>query len=188
MSWEQDTTKLESCPCGRGHVLEIEHYPDNSWSRPWAELQLDCDICRREWVIRSDRLYRIADDRVCDSARKATAAAEGLYIQAARAAIDYIIANSAVSRPRDEHTILTGARLCHDGPIVYKRHRDAGASPGDRCQPLGNLDWIAERLSDSSIRKTLAAAERDYRRAKARQTATEELNTGRGIARRSRLR
>ncbi|MCZ7911422.1 hypothetical protein O9X94_19025 [Agrobacterium leguminum] len=51
MGWETDRYEIANCPCGGGKIVQLRHSPDNGWSRPYDEFELDCGVCRNNWTL-----------------------------------------------------------------------------------------------------------------------------------------
>ncbi|MEY2520539.1 MAG: hypothetical protein QOF24_2298 [Verrucomicrobiota bacterium] len=152
MASDKWTERVSACPCGKGRIVADIDSPDNPWSRPSRELRIECDDCEKQWVLSGeselvDRKTHEASSAVWHRLYEIEKELEPL----ASRALDEMFEKSPAPTFKAERQMLTEARLCFAGPIVYPRERKAGASVSELCEPLKNLPWIISRTTNPTL-------------------------------------
>ena len=116
------------CPCGRGHIEQIEtEFPNNTFRSSEYSYGIRCAECVQRWNVANSWLEEIVpgDPNAADRAK-----VERDIEDCCALILD--IAN--LSSPKLEHSLLKSKGLCDLGPIVYKRRRSKGEKISALCK------------------------------------------------------
>lgn len=154
MSTSETWTKTYSrCPCGDGKIFEDVDSPDNPWSRPSSEFRLDCPMCAKEWVLNlsGSELHNRAASEASSDAWQHIYEIEKKLKPLAEQAIDQVVSAARFPDFKTERLLLMNAGVCSEGPIRYRRAREAGRSASSMSRPMANLSWLASQLGDPAL-------------------------------------
>jgi hypothetical protein len=84
-----------------------------------------------------------ARHHICEIEKKLTPLAEQ--------AIDQVVSAARFPDFKTERLFLMNAGVCSEGPIRYRRAREAGQSASSMCSPMANLGWLASQLGDPAL-------------------------------------
>jgi hypothetical protein len=159
VSYETTSTSAGPCPCGRGSFTRHTESPNHSFGSCSFSFDLDCRHCETDYIVEHHFVYRRDTREALDKALAALRDSEKKLTLAIEAAIDLIVSQSAVSI-REEHRMLTNAKVCFEGPRRYKRAREEGFPPSElcNCSPYTNLDWVTSRLPTGEVLVSLKQA------------------------------
>lgn len=149
MGTETFESTLAVCPCGNGSIVEIKVSYDNGWSPCDRSTEIRCPKCVKEWRVFGKFLEEIhLPDPAFQWIR------DRYDIQQEVARIGRLIVDDRFPENvdfKEEHQILTKARICDLGPIVYKRRRIAGSLPSKLCGEFHrNTSWLKSNCRNSA--------------------------------------
>lgn len=159
-TWERDEEFYCPCPCGNGSVVEVTETPDNGWSRTNKWLSLECRACSDIWTLNGQRLVHKAQRALYWAAHQ-EAEKLGTTVRAELdAVVDAFVSAAGFLSYKSEWQHLNP--ICNEGPIKYKRGREAGKKASSLCHSMANVDWILNTMEHSNAVEDLLAS---YKRA-----------------------
>ncbi len=153
---EKWTNDYSPCPCGKGKILEHVDSPDNPWSRISYDYSLECKKCDIKYILGGKELKNRKGHEEADEYFRNFCDIEDELTEICKEAIDEILKSMHIHTPKIEYQTLVNANLCSEGPIRYPRLRKAGKRASDLCQPLANIDWIINKLPNTSKANKIA--------------------------------